>query len=101
MNLNVRNLLLRILEEKEIVTSWGIGTIDFEENALSFSVNGFNYRGIVNITVKSLTYVDITFTDKHKTICNIDISSVVTIIDREVEVTNDYCQSIKDWLRDN
>jgi len=101
MNSNVRNLLLQIIEEKEVATSWGINNINIEENAISFSVNGLKYCGKVNITFKSIACVDITFADEHKTICSVDIFNVVSIIDREVEVTNNYCQSIMDWLHDN
>ena len=46
---NVRMLLLSLLKDEVVVASWGMTNIIISETKLSFSVNGFKYKGVVTI----------------------------------------------------
>ena len=80
---NVRKLLLSLLKDEIIVASWGVSNINIYETKISFSVNGFKYKGRVTIAVKDDLNCEI-FLDKTKLGC-FTFDKVVSIIDENVE----------------
>lgn len=94
----MRNLLLQLLKEQVVIASWGISNIEVADDELLFFVLGFKYQGMVSIVTTDSNHANIEFLDNHKKILDVDICRVVYVIDNEIEVTDDYCFTLKKWL---
>ena len=97
------NYILSILKtQPPIVMSWGInpGTIKTIKDGLEFHVQGFKHQGIVRITLNhgTDTFEIHLIPDNEQpseTITDIYLDNLVTVIDRRVEMTDDYEERIR------
>lgn len=93
----IRILLLTLLANDEIASSWGITDIDISFSSVSFNANGFLYTGRVVISPDSLDSYSITLGTK--TLENIDLDRVVPILDSEIEKSEDYTDALTLWIK--
>lgn len=93
----IRILLLTLLANDEIVSSWGVTDIDISFSSLSFNVNGFLYTGRVVITPDSLGSYSVKLATK--TLGNIDLNRIVQMLDLEIEKSEDYIDNLTLWIK--
>ncbi len=95
MNKNLKRVIVVLLKEKEIVSSWGISNIRIKENVFNFQVDGFIYKGSICI-VCNTSYCEVKF-DNGKTIrCN--ILDLLNVLDTAIEKDENYLSNIETWL---
>ena len=93
-----RELLIELLTNKIVVTSWGITNLNVSDADISFEVDGFKYKGTVSIvaSAKLLHYVvrigERQFKDCH-------LKDVVEMIDKEVEYGSNYQDELKKYMK--
>lgn len=81
---NLRMLLICLLKNDIVVTSWGLTDITISETELIFKVAGFKYRGKVKIEVSDCTdFYNVYF--EGGDIENCDIEHIVEILDMKIE----------------
>ena len=84
---------------KNIVWSWGAHAWTALENALEFKVQGFKFKGVVKITLieSSDTYKIEFFKSKVvvETYNDVYFDGMVDIIDKYVELTDEYVNDVK------
>ena len=77
-----------------IVWSWGFHNPVALENALRFRVNGFKFRGVVEVAYnESSDLFDVSFIKANKVVNRIDgvfFDMLINVIDDYVEKTSDY-----------
>ena len=93
----IRILLLTLLANDEIASSWGITDIDISFSSVSFNVNGFLYTGRVAISPDSLDSYSILLTTK--TLGNIDLNRIIQVLDSEIEKSEDYIDKLTLWIK--
>lgn len=93
----IRILLLALLANDEIASSWGITDIDISFSSVSFNANGFLYTGRVVISPDSLDSYSIQLATK--TLSNIDINKIVQVLDSEIEKSEDYIDKLTLWIK--
>ena len=93
----IRILLLTLLANDEIESSWGGTDIDISFSSLSFNVKGFLYTGRVVITPDSLGSYSVKLATK--TLGNIDLNRIVQMLDLEIEKSEDYIDNLTLWIK--
>ena len=95
MNKNLKRAIVALLQEKEIVSSWGISNILIKESAFSFQVDGFIYNGSICIMCNA-SYCEVEF-DNGKTIrCN--VHDLLNVLDTIIEKDKNYLLNLEEWL---
>ncbi len=81
-----------------IVWSWGFHNPVALENALRFRVNGFKFRGVIEIAYnESSDLFDVSFIKANKVVNRIDgvfFDMLINVIDDFVEKTSDYKERV-------
>lgn len=95
MNKRIKELLVELLMHETVVGSWGVTEINIGENEVSFRVTGFNYKGIVQLRCNDEYY---SVGMGKKTIFKIELSSIVEVIDKEIESSDDYYKKVARWI---
>ena len=90
LNQKIKKLLIKLLENEVTVLSWGISNIQVSICNLSFEVNGFKYKGNVQITIENKGYRLIL--KEKNIICSLD--NIVSIMDNEIEKNENYMSNI-------
>ena len=96
MDKKLKNGLLCLLSEEEIVSSWGISNITIDENSINFNVDGFLYKGRISIKYVE-TYFEICFGCDKKVRC-VDATELAEILDSNIEKTDNYQHDLENWL---
>ena len=82
-----------------VVCSWGFHNAKAIENGLRFNVQGFKFRGIVEVVyIEGQDLFDVTFIKGNKVVRSIDgvfFDMLVETIDNYVEKTSDYEERVK------
>lgn len=94
---DIRELLLCLLYDEIIVSSWGISDINVTETIVSFYVAGFKYQGKVVIEVKDGSTYEIIL-DNEKLGC-FTIDAIVKTIDERVEKSENCYRDFMKRLR--
>lgn len=94
---NIKSLLLSLLEDKVVVSSWGISSIFISDTSIKFDVNGMNYQGTV--VIESLNNKDYNIIIGNKNICLNSSNDVINWLDSEIEKTNDYLFDLQRCLK--
>ena len=83
-----------------VVWSWGFHKPMALENGLRFKVQGFKFKGTVEVVYnEGRDLFDLSFIKRNKVVKSIDgvfFDSLVEVIDDYVEKTNDYEQRVKE-----
>lgn len=95
MNLKLKMILAKFLEERIKVTSWGVTDINIFNKKLKYHVNGLKYSGVIEITATNNNCM-IKFTNK-KITCK--LADLVDILDNEIEHTSSYSLDLEHWIR--
>ena len=95
MNKNLKRVMIVLLKEKEIISSWGISNVHMKGNVLSFQVDGFIYKGSICI-VCNTSYCEARFANSKTIKCNaLDLSKV---LDAAIEKDENYLLNLETWL---
>lgn len=96
-------ILQKLLSQAVLVCSWGFNSPTTIENGLSFSVNGFKFKGVVKVVYNDVSN---TFTVKLikegeivKTIERICFDELINVIDNEVEKVSNYESIVEETYR--
>ena len=95
MNKNVKSVIVGLLKEKEIVSSWGISNILIEGSSIHFQVEGFIYRGSIRI-ICDKPYCVIEF-DGGKAIQCL-MNELTNVLDTAIEKDGNYLSNLEKWL---
>ena len=95
MNKNLKKVMAVLLKEKEIVSSWGVSNILIKENAFSFQVDGFIYKGSVCI-ICNTTYCEVKFENSKAIQCK--VLDLLNILDSAIEKDENYLSNLETWL---
>ena len=83
-----------------VVWSWGFNSPVAIENGLRFKVQGFKFRGVVEVRYnEGHDLFDVTFIKRNKVVAtanDIFFDSLVEVIDNYVEKTSDYEKRVKE-----
>jgi len=95
--------ILRILKSQlMIIFSWGFHNPVALENGLRFNVQGFKFRGIVEVVYnEGWDLFDVRFVKGGKVINTVEevyLDSLVTVIDDYVEKIPDYNKKVQEYL---
>lgn len=91
-----KELILSLIRNKNIVCSWGIHNIIITSSAISFDVDGFKYKGQVEIKSNKSSYYSIYM--NNQLACNCDIEHIVSQLDLMIETSESYCHDITVWV---
>lgn len=94
LNKSIRRAILALLEQNIVVISWGISSINIEDEYISFYVEGFKYKGMVKIIECDGDY-KIIFED---TTIRCSIDNIVESLDMYIERTDNYERHIINHL---
>jgi hypothetical protein len=94
------NYILSILRAQlMIMWSWGFNSPIAVNNGLRFKVQGFKFRGVVEVKYNEYTDLfDVSFIKRGKVIKTVDgvyFDTLVNVIDNHVEKTADYEERVK------
>lgn len=95
MNASIKNALIVFIEEKDIVSSWGITNISVNDYTIAFNVNGFIYSGSIVIFCNTSCY-KIVFSDGKTIECS--INELVSVLDTNIEYSQDYEKKLRKWI---
>ena len=95
MNAKVKLALVTLLNEEDIVSSWGISNISVGNDFLCFNVDGFIYKGGIRISCNPADY-EIIFNGGKILTCQ--INNLVHILDTNIEKTQHYMKDLNEWL---
>lgn len=96
LNKTIKQSLITLLKEEEIVSSWGISDISIIDNKVSFKVEGFRYKGLVTIFSNGEGLLDVVLDSRsHK---NVPIDNILAILDSEIELSDDYINELRCWI---
>lgn len=92
--------IIRILSSQLMVMwSWGFNSPTALTNGLRFKVNGFKFKGIVEVVYNEGTDLfDISFIRRNKIIDSVEgcyLDMLVNVIDSKVEKVNNYEERVK------
>jgi hypothetical protein len=92
--------IMRILKSQLMkMWSWGFNTPTALENGLQFKVNGFKFKGIVEVVYNEGTDLfDISFIRRNKVVDTIEgcyLDMLVNVIDNRVEKVDNYEERVK------
>ena len=96
----IRDVLVALLEDNIVVTSWGLSNLTVKDGIIFFSVNGLKYKGEISIKVSDLQ----SGYDLHigeKTIKGCKLNLIVKTIDYEVEYSPNYMSQLLSILNVN
>ena len=83
-----------------VVWSWGFNSPIAVENGLRFKVNGFKFRGVVEVVYDEGTDLfNITLIKRNKVVKSINgvfCDMIVSTIDNAVEKTSDYKERVRE-----
>ena len=93
---SIAALASELLKEQEKFCSWGAEKIKIEKNTMSFSVSGFKFCGEIWIIANSENSYKIVLESPiyKKVIENVTLAEIVEIIDRKVEITDNYVKTL-------
>lgn len=95
MNKNLKRVMVALLKEKEIVSSWGISNILIRRNVFYFRVDGFIYKGSICI-ICNTSYCEVKFENDKVTRCN--LLDLVSVLDTAIEKDENYLSNLETWL---
>jgi len=95
MDVNIKKVLLILLNEEFLVSSWGLSDISITGTSIYFHVDGFVYKGGIRIGCDNLGY-QITFDDGRIIHCS--LHDLVSVLDSNIEKNDDYIQNLELWL---
>lgn len=95
MNKNLKRVMVTLLKEKEIVSSWGISNILIRRNALYFKVDGFIYKGSICI-ICNTSYCEVKFENGKVIQCN--VLDLLNVLDTAIEKDGNYLSNLETWL---
>lgn len=100
MNMEMAKYIMSILRTQlMVVWSWGFNSPIAIENGLRFKVQGFKFKGVVEVKYnEGSDLFDISFIKAGKAIKTIDgvfFDTLVSVIDYYVEKTSDYEDRVK------
>lgn len=85
----MREILIELLTNNIVVTSWGITHLNISDAEISFEVDGFKYKGIVSIVASAKQlYYEVRIGERQFKDCH--LQDVVKMIDKEVEYGSTY-----------
>lgn len=93
----IKSLLLSLLEDKVVVSSWGISNITISNASLKFDVNGIKYKG--TIIIESLNSNDYNIRIDNNSINVNNPSDLIILLDYEIEKTDDYLYDLQKRLK--
>lgn len=96
MDKNVKNALIYLLKEEDIVSSWGISHISIDDSSINFVVDGFLYKGQIKILCND-SYYEIRFNNGKTKRC-LDATELPKILDSNIEKTENYQHDLENWL---
>lgn len=96
MTKEVKQIIISILKDSEIASSWGISNIRIMNNSVVFSVDGMKYKGDVVIKASSDKKCILKFKDEIDISCTYDM--LVKTIDEKIEYSANYIEEIQKWL---
>ena len=99
MSEKYRNLLLRLLEDVMIVSSWGISNITISEPKLSFNVDGFKYHG--EVTIDALDESQYNVYLNGESVGRFKLNDLVPYLDRMIELSDSEYQKLFNQLFNN
>lgn len=95
---NYKNLLIALLKDDVVVSSWGISAIEMKKNKISFSVRGFKYQGRVNIYIPvELNKYKVKFDEEY--IGTFSSDEIVTKLDEKIEFSESDYKSLFQNIR--
>ena len=95
MNKNLIRVMIVLLKQREIISSWGISDVHINGNVLSFQVDGFIYKGYICI-ICNTSYCEAKFANGKTIKCNVlDLSKV---LDAAIEKDENYLLNLETWL---
>ena len=99
--MEMANYIMSILKTQlMVVWSWGFNSPMAIKNGLRFKVQGFKFRGIVEVVYnEGWDLFDVSFIKAGKVVKTIEgvyIDTLVSVIDNYVEKTPDYEQRVRD-----
>lgn len=97
MDYIARKILVELLSQETIVSSWGIENIKVNANNICFHVDGFKYCGNVCIFGRA-DVVDIKFKESNLLLKSIKIDNIVKTIDSTIETDEKYINNLYHWL---
>lgn len=93
-----RNLLLKLLENRTIVSSWGLSDIIVADAFVRFKVNGFKFKDQIEIRYDDVhKKYKITFGNANSYTCSLE--DLVDFLDKKIEKTNTYIEDLKLWIK--
>lgn len=98
MDDKIKEMLFAMLADSTVVGSWGVSDIHIGQDVLSFCVDGFRYRGPVEIRADGEAY-DVSLAG----VCfnGLSTGEAVLTVDREVEADDNYLRDVAKWLHHN
>ncbi len=94
---NIRPILNVLVNNDIIVMSWGISNFEYDENNVSFNVNGLKYRGNISIKCSFDKLHYRLFAGKHL-IKECFLEEIVSILDNEIEKDENYLTTLKGMI---
>lgn len=95
MDVAIKRAIVSILNNKDIVESWGISNVAVNTTSFSFNVSGFAYQGFVEVRCSDSSY-HVRFGNGVAVIC--DLSGLIETLDDVIEKTPDYIDALEDWV---
>ena len=98
MNIEVKQIVISILKDSEIVSSWGISDIRLTSDSVSFTVDAMKYKGDVAIKTRLNKKCMVSFGEGIGIPCTYD--TIVKTIDLKIEYSENYTEEIEKWLQE-
>ena len=96
MTKEIKQIVVTILKNSTIASSWGISNIRIMRNSVFFSVEAMKYKGDVVIKATPNEECIVTFRDGINISCTHD--TLVKTIDEKIEYSENYIEEIQKWL---
>lgn len=90
----LRSLLITFINESVTVVSWGITEIHIFSNRLTFKVDGFLYKGEIEI-IECNSVFTVKLSDS-EFLCQ--LNDIVDFLDSKIEKTDSYTSDLIDWI---
>lgn len=96
LNKTIKQVMITLLNKKDIVTSWGISDICIIDDRVSFKVDGFRYKGLVTIYSKSENLLEVVL--NYRSYRNVTTKNILSLLDSEIESSDDYINDLQVWI---
>lgn len=96
MTKEIKQIVVTLLKDSTIASSWGISNIRIMSNSVIFSVNAMKYKGDVTIKTTFNKKCIVTCGDGIDTPCTYD--TLLNMIDAKIEYSDNYIEEVEKWL---